>query len=317
MIVGFLDKVRCKLFNIAYRCGSLPPATIAEQKLISELRSRISQLPEPKMAGTSEAEKTWVSHRNDLRRQILTDDPRNFLNWEIIRRTMFFEPAVAELKFLQSLPTWSKWQKAIKESSVGNPKPYWAYRSSSGNLIHHAYSLSQLILTTQLNLLDLPMIVEFGGGYGSMCRAVYQLGFKGTYIIFDLPEFSALQEYFLKSVGIAEVANFSNSTAKSVDGVLLLSELDELRRLLSDRPDEYIFIATWSISETSTSFRERVFRTASNPQHYLIAYQEKFGEINNTDYFAKLGASNPDYCWVDYPIKHIPGSRYLIGTRLQ
>ena len=46
------------------------------------------------------------------------------------------------------------------------------------------------------------VIVEFGGGYGSMCRLLHKLGFSGQYFIYDLPEFVALQRYFLKSIGM-------------------------------------------------------------------------------------------------------------------
>ena len=46
------------------------------------------------------------------------------------------------------------------------------------------------------------VIVEFGGGYGSMCRLVRKLGFKGRYVIFDLRPILALQKYYLGLHGV-------------------------------------------------------------------------------------------------------------------
>ncbi|MBI3656026.1 MAG: hypothetical protein HY232_06350 [Acidobacteria bacterium] len=40
-----------------------------------------------------------------------------------------------------------------------------------------------------------------------MCRLVHHLNFMGKYVIFDLPEFSLLQYYFLKSYGFAVYKN--------------------------------------------------------------------------------------------------------------
>jgi hypothetical protein len=49
---------------------------------------------------------------------------------------------------------------------------------------------------------DADCIVEFGGGFGSMCRLIGALGFRGRYVIFDLPPVLALQRYYLGLHGI-------------------------------------------------------------------------------------------------------------------
>jgi hypothetical protein len=49
---------------------------------------------------------------------------------------------------------------------------------------------------------DTDCIIEFGGGFGSMCRLVHALGFRGQHIIFDLPPVWALQRYYLRLHGI-------------------------------------------------------------------------------------------------------------------
>lgn len=281
--------------------------------LVNELRSKIKQLPEPEAAGQSEAERTWVRNRNRLRQLILEDDVSNFLNWDVIKQTMFYEPPVLELEFLQKLPNWNKWEKAIRESRVGKSKPYPGYSESSGNLIHQAYNLAQLVCTTGCAIEDMSQIIDFGGGYGCMCRLVHQLGFKGRYIIFDLPELLALQEYYLKSVGAA--TSISTKITDTENCIILLSDYNDLAKQLQKQAEPCAFIATWSISEAPPKLRNEIFALISNPTYLLIAYQEQFRDINNSAYFAELIRSSSDYCWHDYPIRHLKGNRYLIGAR--
>ena len=38
--------------------------------------------------------------------------------------------------------------------------------------------------------------MEFGGGYGALCLAVWAGGFNGQYVIFDLPVFSQVFFFF-------------------------------------------------------------------------------------------------------------------------
>ncbi|GIM47096.1 hypothetical protein DNHGIG_26450 [Collibacillus ludicampi] len=286
-----------------------------QQRLIHELRSKINQLPLAFVTTDSAADAEWIKYRNKLRQSILNDDPRDFCNWEPIRSTMFYEPDVVELQFLQGLENWDQWKTAIRESKAGNPRPYYAFNESSGNLIHHAYHLAQLIDATKCSIQNIPQVVEFGGGYGSMCRLFYQLGFKGRYIIYDLPEFSALQEYYLKSIGIQSAIKKESTNDKNC--IVLLSDLNELSKQLKDQVDRYIFIATWSISETSLDFRNRIFNLVSNASYYLIAYLYQFGEVNNHDYFMNFKNTKNNYTWKHTEIDHIKNNWYLIGSNLE
>ena len=48
---------------------------------------------------------------------------------------------------------------------------------------------------------------------------------------------------------------------------------------------KYLFIANWSLSETSIKFRKNFFNIIKNSQLILICFQEKFEEIDNLKYF--------------------------------
>ena len=222
-----------------------------------------------------------------------------------------------ELRSLQEHDQWSeKWREAIVESEIGHPPRFPSYPQSSGNLIHHAYHLSQFEEQTGRRITDLDFIVEFGGGYGSMCRLVHQLGFTGKYVIFDLAEFSCLQSFLLKSMGLPVRSLESFNSAKS--GILLTSDKDLLRDVISTCTQQSLrslFLATWSISETSIPFREEILGMVMACDAFLIAYQDKFGEVDNVEFFSDLKRKREDINWHDWELTHIPGSRYLIGER--
>jgi len=190
---------------------------------------------------------------------------------------------------------------------------YAFYPKSSGNLIHHAYHMAMFEERTGTRINNRDIIFEFGGGYGSLCRLIHQLGFKGTYIIYDLPEFSALQRYYLESLGVS-VHTFGRNQ-KVDSGVMLLSDFDELSFLFANHlgPNS-MFIATWSFSETPVSFRLSFQPLFSSFTTYLIAYQHRFGEIDNTAFFSNWKASfGSRITWHEWEMRHIPGNSYLVG----
>ena len=197
-----LDKTRKKLFKLTSKRPGLRPPTPGEQRLADELRERVRGIEEAQTDGVAVGGNAWEEFRATLRRFILNEDPRDFTNWKVVRGTMFHEADIDELRFLQALPDWGRWSEALEETTVGNPKPYWGLKQSSGNFIHQAYHLARLGSEGGRPVEGMDQVVEFGGGYGAMCRLLGRLGFKGRYVIFDLPEFNALQEYYLKSAGV-------------------------------------------------------------------------------------------------------------------
>jgi hypothetical protein len=150
-------------------------------------------------------------------------------------------------------------------------------------------------------------IVEFGGGYGGFTRLVQRLGFRGRHVIFDLPEFSALQRYFLRSV------NVPLATASRQNGVHCISDLDALAAECA--PGEGLFIAYWSISETQVDFRHKILSMVEKLDHFFIAYQEQFGEADNARFFSDWSKAHSEINWSQTPVVSHPGSHYLSGIR--
>jgi len=270
-------------------------------------------------ANLPELEATWLNIANQLREFVLSKNPRKFLQWDIINDTMFVSYAnyaKTELKYLKILPNWKcRWRSAIIESYVGHPVPYLRYPLSSCNLIHHAYHVAQFENKTNLAIHEIDFIFEFGGGYGSLCRLIHNLGFKGKYIIYDLPHFSALQIYYLKTIGLT--IQTINELENTQPGIFCISDKELLQRILVNNKQQKhkLFIATWSLSEAPLRFRDDITPLVCDFQSYLIAFQDQFGEINNLRYFDRWKKSTNHINWQSWCIEHILGNHYLIGTQ--
>lgn len=308
-IKKFINTVLNKLFL-------LPSAQ--EKVYIDELRTTFRKIPSIKSTNELLPDMAWLGHMNILQENVLNRDPRKFLRWDVISGTMFAGNASyisKELKYLKGCSDWKmRWTSAIEESSVGHPVLYPFYPKSSGNLIHHAYHVAQFEERTGVKVHNTNYVFEFGGGYGSMCRLLFNLGFKGEYIIFDLPQFSALQRYFLKNMGLPVLS--SNTFSNYETGILCLSDRQELNALLAERKEKSnsIFIATWSISESPISIREVILPQISDFSLFLVAYQDRFGGINNLDYFKNWQDTYKDVMWYNSKIDHLPGNNYLFGV---
>jgi len=300
--------------------GPLRASTPQEEALIRALRAEFARMPHASPVFCAASERLWTQFQDNLREDVFSADPRGFLSWNVVTRTMFLafsKYAAKELAFLRRQPDWhSRWEQAIRESPVGRPAPFPFYPKTSANLIQCAYSLCQFEEHTGIAVAEFDEALEFGGGYGSMCRLFFNLGFGGIYAIYDLLPFSSLQSYYLKSVGIPVLRG--GQQAEHWKGAVLVSETENLRPLSQPRARrKSLFIATWSMSETPLSIRQQFLPYTENYDAYLIAYQSRFGEVDNCQFFRDWQEKTASTIrWTEVPISQIPGKHtYLFGTR--
>ena len=179
---------------------SLPPPSIDEITLIDEYKKKFNELNFTKQNTIA----AWQQNVVRLLELTQKDNLRCFLRWDVIQKTMFITYShyiVLELLYLIQLHNWKKkWRGAIQESRVGSPMPFFFYKKSSSNLIHHAYHLSRFEEFINIDYTNIKLKFEFGGGYGSMCRLIQNLGFPNLYILYDSPTFSLLQKFLSKII---------------------------------------------------------------------------------------------------------------------
>jgi hypothetical protein len=275
------------------------------RELLRRLRADIEELSPTHQASGSDARDEWSANQARLRYLLGVRDPRAFLTWDVICKTMFIPFArysPIELAFLRQRRDWGRWYSAIAEHRVGLPFPYPLCPSSSANAIHHAYHLALLEDRLGQPVHTFGTICEFGGGYGSTCRIARSLGFSGRYVIFDLPEFSALQRYYLGSVGT---------------DVITTSDPAQLASITERRAAPSLFIATWSLSEAPGTVREQVLQSVSGFDAFLFAFQDRFGEQDNKSYFDSLSSRLGGIRLTTIPIDHLPGNSYVFGWRVR
>jgi hypothetical protein len=283
----------------ALRRGGVAWSEITSERRIAELRRSMLDLPH------SRGEMPlWAKQRAELRQLAERRDPRRFLTWPCVVNMMVVgNTALAREEFsaLRDDSDWQRrWKPAIREDPVGLPVPFPRYPGTSATLIHHTYHVQRFERATGLRVPDLAWVIEFGGGYGSLARLFHRLGFRGRYHLHDLPEWSALQRFFLSSALGAE-GSFTFS-----------ADLAEARKI-TDLPGHGLFVATWSLSETPLTLRNEWLRILDRLQIFLLGYQHEFHGVDNRMWFSELQQRRPDLTWTQEEIRHIPGNAYLFG----
>ncbi|MES2179032.1 MAG: putative sugar O-methyltransferase [Gemmatimonadota bacterium] len=262
--------------------AGLPRLAEHERAKIANFKEKFRRLPVAPVTGVPPNAADWNSAMNRLRDLGASADPRAFQRWDVIEARMAHvnSPATAdELAALKASADWaSRWRPAIREVEIGRPHRYWQYRDSSEVLIQTVYHVMRLELLSGRRVEDWDVVVEFGGGFGGLCRVMHTLGFSGRYWILDLPPFTLLQQYYLAEAGIM---------TRDSHRVVATSELSDLEAFVATIPPDAaaVFWATWSLSETPVALRERIKPLVARIGNYCLAYQGTYGDVNNTEYF--------------------------------
>ena len=295
------------------------PPTTEQAALAQRLTDDLNEL---RLAHrTGDGSDFWQGVCGDLHRLAAANDPRYFMRWPPIAATMV-HGAVAETVrtwwALRHTPEWSRiWRPALRHPRFGHPPPFAPMPSTNAMAIEHASHLYRFQRAAGTSLLDSDCIIEFGGGFGSMCRLVRALGFQGRYIIFDLPPIAALQRYYLGLHGIG-------AGASGAEPVWLCDDLDRILESIGSREAGKVsLISTWALSEMPMTVRDRIeiFFGQEVCAKALLAYQPTFEGIDNDAWFSGLMArTGARWSWQRVPVQvsEAPpspgGSQYLFGT---
>lgn len=247
----------------------------------AEFKRRMATLPEPPDGDPP----YWDHWRHDLWARGQVEDPDGFMGWPCVYHTMLVNhwSMDFQLEQLRASPDWPYWETAIYAPEVGHPPgfcpDYHPHTWHSKNLINQAYHILQWEQRTGRRIEQLEHIVEVGGGYGALALVCRRLGFRGRYIIYDLPEFSLLQEWFLSQVGV---------DAECRSGFMYRGEYD-------------LLIAVYSLSETPHAYRVSAFDRLS-ADSYLLVYSGAWQDYDNLDWFTGWTAGQPGYDWRHWPM---------------
>jgi len=200
--------------------------------------------------------------------------------------------------------------RALTESPVGKPllNPY--YPLSSPLLVQHGYHLIRLLEATDCDLSTLRLVIEFGGGYGGFFRLLRNLGYRERYVICDLPVMYALQRFYLRNVFPTEPGGRSPGNLHWLTG-----DVPETLERETREHGPSLFVATWSLSETPLTVRNEIAPVLSEFDYVLCAYQRRFANYDNVQYFESLQKRLPQFAWQHAECPAYKKNFYLIGQR--
>ncbi|HBK08406.1 MAG TPA: hypothetical protein DDZ81_21575 [Acetobacteraceae bacterium] len=271
---------------------STPSQTALARRLVGDLDALMQ-------AGrTGEGSDFWQGICVELHRLAASGDPMYFMRWPAIEATMVHGAAPVTLRMwlmLRQSPAWrTLWAPALRHPRFGHPPPFAPMPSTDAIALEHASHLFRFHRQQATHFHDADCIIEFGGGYGSMCRMTRALGFRGKYIIFDLPPVSALQRYYLGMHGIEADGTGGAAT-------WLCNDLDAITAWLErDAPSGVSLISTWALSEMPMFVRRRIEPFFSLPvaRKALLAYQPEFEGTDNKAYFRDMmGRTSDRWVW--------------------
>ena len=262
-------------------------------------------------------DEVWKSFQREFINQISEASLPSFLRLPIIQETMFanFAPyLVKEHLYVRSkIKRNSRLAELTIEDGVGTPIPFLFDTASSGNLIHGVYHLLRFEEFANVSSAELDRVVEFGGGYGSLCRVLSRAGFRGSYWIHDLPMFSLLQVFFLRTVGFDVVHEPLISDVSRHEGITCFNKVAKGVYPGKGQAGKTLYIATWSLSEVGLKYRTEQEEIMNDSSYFLIAFCESLEGFDNLAYFKAIAEQRKDIAWQIVEIPHMRKSYYMFG----
>jgi hypothetical protein len=221
--------------------------------------------------------KTHSVFSNNILELIINLKLDNFLRYSFIQKMFFVNNRLYLIFFLLKILKKNKFVKLLKEVSIGNPLPFFLYKSTSGNKIRHIY---HLLSYNSYKSLKADIFIEIGGGYGCMAHLISKYSSPKKYIIFDTPEVVLLQYYYLKNLNYD--VGFDNENFK----IILVSNLNKLNILIKRfKNNKKFLISNWALSEMSIRLRQKLSSLFFISENFLMSFQSNFEQIDNFKYF--------------------------------
>ena len=208
----------------------------------------------------------WEGMREGIRKHLVNDDIKTFQQWHEVQSTMVASHVHnAEYEYLISCSNWDLWKEKLKEDKL-KPNSHVIFSESSTNNLHHAYSLEKLMEKTGYKLFEFGDVVEFGGGYGNVCRLFREWEHDKKYYSYDIPELIQLQKYYLNEYGVS-------------DNIFFKTEHD----IIDTVEGNSLFLGMWSLSEVPIDERAQLLENLKfyDSKNIFLAMGGVFQQENN------------------------------------
>lgn len=245
----------------------------------------------------------WNIKKIGICNHLANENISSFQKWDEIGSTMISGEYNVEYEYLTNDKRWNLWKDKLKETIL-KPNSHSIWSESSTNNLHHAYSLQILMEKIGYKLFDFDDIVEFGGGYGNMCRLFKVWGHDKPYYLYDISELIKIQKYYLAENGI-------------INNIYYKSEYDVIDVVEGNS----LFLGMWSISEVPMNERAELLKNLKfyNCKNIFLAMGKGFDSDNNEEWLKSTIIPKLEelkyHCEI-IEIKHITGSLYFVASKI-
>ena len=245
---------------------------------------------------------SWEELRIKIRNHLDNDDISEFFKWKEIQYTMIANVNIIEYNHLREKKVWLLWEKMIAETKL-KPNSHSILSNSSTNNLHHAYSLQKLMEFTGIQLNDFGEVIEFGGGYGNMCRLFRKWGHNKNFFMYDIPELTQLQKYYLAENGIT-------------DNVIYCGGYDKIDTIENNS----LFLGMWSISEVPMNEREKLLNNLCfyDCENIFLGIQANHVGMDNLTWIKNYitpKLEQLEYRCELHKIQHLNNSYYFVAIK--
>lgn len=247
----------------------------------------------------------WEEMKNGIRNHLKNEDISTFQNWSEIRQTMIAGANATnnyEYEYLINDEKWEYWKDKLEET-VLKPNSHVICDNSSTNNIHHAYSLQILMEEIGCKLHEFDDVIEFGGGYGNMCRLFNVWGHDKPYYLYDIPELIEIQKYYLRENGVT-------------NNIFYKSEHDVIDSINGNS----LFLGMWSISEVPINERDKLLENLKffDCNNIFLAMGDIFKSENNLNWINSTiipRLESLDYTNKLFKIERSNNMYYFVATK--
>ena len=198
----------------------------------------------------------------------------------------------AQISRLSSSPRFKSWYaNAVMWEPVGAPQQVIVPPGSEhAEIITSAKTADALTLVDTcatafpaISLLELDAVYEVGAGTTAVARVFQDGSYRGSYIIYDMPEMTIMQQYYLRVAAVAAISATSTLKSEHIEqfraGVTLTQSIGEFitsLQHLSSGSKAALFYATYSFSESPVDERARFLEAMLGKiTHYFIVFASK------------------------------------------
>ena len=201
---------------------------------------------------------TWWEFSEKIKNEVLINPFFGFFRSPAIMETMtglHYKKNHKKLIDAVSREFKEKTSELLKEDACGEPLLLrdCKYKTSFTRIMH-CYQAAKIQEIADLN--KSKMIIEWGGGYGGLCRIAKKINPKISYVIVDLPCSIALQYLYLSTVLSEDSVEIFDGKNINEEKITLVPST-ELKKI----PQSYsadIFLSSWALSESSSDAQKAV-----------------------------------------------------------